>query len=154
MVKICTKCGTEKDALLFYKRSDRKSGINSWCISCEKERNKKRPASYKHKKYQNYVRNIDKYKSQKIYNLYGITLEEKNKLEQSQGGVCAICKQKETLLNRKTKTLREMPVDHSHKTGKIRGILCSGCNTAIGLLKENPEICIAAAEYLRKHENF
>src|SRR5205823_5385098 len=41
-------------------------------------------------------------------------------------------------------------VDHSQKTGKVRGILCHGCNTAIGLLNDSPEKADAAAAYLRK----
>jgi len=40
--------------------------------------------------------------------------------------------------------------DHSHKTGEWRGVLCNKCNMAIGMLKDSPELCEAAAEYLRK----
>ena len=42
--------------------------------------------------------------------------------------------------------------DHDHKTGKRRGILCSHCNTGIGMLKDNPEIIRRALEYLEKYK--
>ena len=61
---------------------------------------------------------------------------------QGQGNVCAICK---AIPNPK-----RVAVDHDHKTGIIRGILCHLCNTAIGLMKDNPEILIEAAKYLRE----
>lgn len=42
-------------------------------------------------------------------------------------------------------------VDHNHKNGKIRALLCSNCNTALGLLHDAPETLRAAALYLEKH---
>lgn len=40
-------------------------------------------------------------------------------------------------------------LDHDHKTGVFRGWLCCMCNQALGLLRDNPDLCIAAAKYLR-----
>lgn len=47
---------------------------------------------------------------------------------------------------------KEKHGDHSHKTGEWRGVLCANCNHALGHLKDSPELCEAAAAYLRKFE--
>lgn len=60
-----------------------------------------------------------------------------------QGGRCAIC-------GNDCATGRELAVDHDHETGHVRGLLCMPCNTAIGLMKDDPERLIAAAAYLTK----
>jgi hypothetical protein len=54
-----------------------------------------------------------------------------------QGGICAICR--ETKIDR---------IDHDHKTGKVRGLLCHCCNAALGLFRDLPDRLRAAAEYL------
>lgn len=43
----------------------------------------------------------------------------------------------------------KMAIDHCHKTGQVRGLLCTNCNTAIGLMKDSPERLEAAASYIR-----
>lgn len=65
-----------------------------------------------------------------------------------QGNKCAICG---STLNSSRYT--KLAVDHDHKTGKVRGLLCTNCNTAIGLMKDSPERLQAAIEYLRRHED-
>lgn len=66
-----------------------------------------------------------------------------------QHGVCAICEKPETA-KRNGKVLR-LSVDHDHKTGKPRALLCAACNRAIGLMKEDPQRLEAAVRYLRQH---
>ena len=73
---------------------------------------------------------------------YGLTPEGFDALVESQNGVCAIC---EGPPRGPGKCLH---VDHDHETGKIRGLLCAPCNTAIGLLAENPERVRAMLAYL------
>jgi len=75
---------------------------------------------------------------------YGMTTEEYNELFAKQQGKCAICGIHQTELK---KTLH---VDHCHKTEKIRGLLCSNCNTGIGLLQEDIENLQCAILYLNK----
>jgi len=84
------------------------------------------------------------------YNLeknYGITSEEYNRLLEAQAGVCAICKQPP---NEAQKRAMYLSVDHCHTTGRIRGLLCISCNSAIGLLKESAELMAKALKYLGK----
>ena len=44
-----------------------------------------------------------------------------------------------------------LAVDHCHKTGKIRQLLCSNCNPAIGFIKDSPELARKMADYLERH---
>ena len=79
---------------------------------------------------------------------YGITLEQYNQMLDAQGGVCAICKKPETAKGNHG-TARELAVDHCHDTGKVRGLLCSQCNTAIGKLTLADGTLESASQYLR-----
>lgn len=79
---------------------------------------------------------------------FGISLAEYGEMLVAQNGVCAICKQPEThMRNGKVKALA---VDHDHKTGAIRGLLCFDCNTGIGKLKDDPEVMRSAIQYLER----
>jgi hypothetical protein len=76
---------------------------------------------------------------------YGITLEDYNRMFEEQGGRCAICG------THQCATGRALAVDHDHKTGKVRGLLCQACNTAIGKLNDDPELIHKAADYVATH---
>lgn len=78
--------------------------------------------------------------------LYGITMQEYRRLWLKQSGVCAICK-----LPERTQRNRLLTIDHDHETGHIRGLLCSQCNRAVGLLQDDPKVIEAAAAYVRRH---
>jgi hypothetical protein len=70
---------------------------------------------------------------------YGMTPEQYDDLLRRQGGACAICREV---------TTARLQVDHNHATGAVRGLLCTLCNTAIGKLRERPELFARAVEYL------
>lgn len=74
---------------------------------------------------------------------YGLTIAEYRAMVERQNGVCAIC-HGATVDRRK----QRLEIDHDHTTGRVRGLLCSACNVAIGLLRERQDICVAAARYL------
>lgn len=78
---------------------------------------------------------------------YGITEGEYNTMLWLQNGVCKICEQPETITNGITNKIKPLAIDHCHDTGKIRALLCAKCNSAIGLLKHNPELLRKAALY-------
>lgn len=76
---------------------------------------------------------------------FGITSVDYQEMWNAQGGVCAIpgCGGTSGIHGRR------MCVDHDHKTGKIRGLLCGHCNLILGHAKDNPDILKAASEWLR-----
>lgn len=73
---------------------------------------------------------------------YGITLGDYNRMLESQGGGCAICGESP----KKGKKL--LAVDHNHKTGEVRGLLCGRCNAMIGFSGDAPDLLKAAIRYL------
>lgn len=80
----------------------------------------------------------------RLKSVYGITVEQYNEMLNEQGGCCAICGTNEP-------TGYNWHVDHNHDTGKVRALLCSQCNQAIGMMKEDVSILRRAIEYLEKH---
>lgn len=81
--------------------------------------------------------------------LFGITLAQYHQMLEAQGGACATCKNSETRTRGGKVTW--LAVDHCHKNGHVRGLLCSACNQAIGLMKDSPTVLRAAADYLERH---
>lgn len=78
---------------------------------------------------------------------YGLTPETYEALSNEQKGNCAICGLNENSINQRGTHYR-LAVDHCHDTGKVRGLLCSNCNTALGLFKDNPMFLNSAIKYL------
>ena len=89
--------------------------------------------------------------SRNISKNYGITMEQYLEMSLKQGGVCVICGQPESNTDGRNGKPRMLAVDHDHITGKVRGLLCSNHNTAIGLFGDDPEMLLKAATYLRHH---
>ena len=93
-------------------------------------------------------------KNVKLKRQYGITLFEYTAMLEKQNGVCAICGKPETKWQRrgscKTPTPDSLHVDHSHATGKVRGLICNYCNLGIGALKDDPELLRKAASYIEE----
>lgn len=141
-MKTCSKCKIEKNEADFSK--SRKS-LSVWCKACFREHRKqltKTPKWKEHRK--NYEldfakKNPRKVKNKNLKRLYGITIEEYEQMLISQNNVCKICCSSDH---------RKLCVDHCHKTGKIRGLLCNKCNQAIGLLKDSIELLQRTIDYL------
>jgi hypothetical protein len=74
---------------------------------------------------------------------YGIDQAEVERLIESQGGRCAICG------GERNGPGKRLHIDHCHDTGKVRGMLCAKCNTAVGLLDNDPARAEQLARYLR-----
>jgi len=82
---------------------------------------------------------------------FGVDQSWYDKKFTEQHGVCAVCKKPE-----KTKQqgkVQRLSVDHDHKTGQPRALLCAACDRAIGLMKEEPRRLEAAARYLWQHQS-
>lgn len=151
----CTRCGETKSEDEFHKRPDKKRGRHYHCKSCNSKYTTTDAARVrgrvKSKRCRDKIKATDpeKYKRQwRAWNLkkfYNLTIDDYNEMLAAQNGTCAICFQPPGNTN--------FHVDHNHSSGKIRGLLCSACNTAIGLLNENPEILKSALAYLDRHSD-
>lgn len=69
-----------------------------------------------------------------------ITLDHYNIMLMNQNNKCKICRKEEIVIDSRTKQPKRLSVDHNHKTGKIRGLLCDRCNLSLGRLDEDIEI--------------
>ena len=81
---------------------------------------------------------------------YGLTETEYNAMKEAQDNKCAICHSEGFLIGKNNHT-EKLAVDHDHRTGKVRALLCHNCNRALGLFKDNYSILRTAAEYIKEH---
>lgn len=81
---------------------------------------------------------------------YGMTLEEYEARLKAQNGVCKICFKKETKRHQSGQIVR-LQVDHDHKTGAVRALLCNRCNMTLGKLEESVELASAMIAYLEHY---
>lgn len=77
---------------------------------------------------------------------YNLTLEHYHHLFEVQNGKCAICQTEGFAMHPNQRM--KIVVDHCHKTGKVRGLLCHNCNRALGLMQDNPSYFKRAIDYL------
>ena len=70
---------------------------------------------------------------------YGLSLADFRALQERQGHACAICR----------KVTRLLCIDHCHATGRVRGLLCRRCNSALGFYADDQRLLLAALAYLR-----
>lgn len=87
------------------------------------------------------IRRHNTEKRRVLYKKYGLTLEDFQTMRMLQLNKCLICEDDE----------KELVVDHDHKTGKVRGLLCRQCNSALGLFKEDLQTLEKAISYVSKH---
>jgi hypothetical protein len=161
--QVCSKCLEELPKTSFSKDKSKKTGIHTVCKPCQKkqkdsrkdEAKKVRKAHYEKNKEKSSLYHKEKNSNPKVksYNkekhlkkTYNLTLDEVEALKVKQKFRCAICKTHEEDCSRKT-----LFVDHNHKTGEIRGLLCSQCNSALGLMYDSKEILNNAIEYLNDY---
>lgn len=90
-----------------------------------------------------------RYRARVLRSRFQMTLDAYAAMHDEQGGLCAICEQPETRAVGGTPLA--LSVDHCHISGKVRGLLCSSCNTSLGFMKDNPSTLRKAASYLERH---
>lgn len=110
----------------------------------EKNKDKIHEQYLKHKPFRKKV-SPDVHRNISYKRNFGITLNDYNIILKNQKGKCAICKQKES-------NGKNLSVDHDHKTGKVRGLLCNNCNRSLGLLKDDISVLKNCIKYLKKNE--
>ena len=120
MLKTCTKCGEEKKLSEFYESSSDMDGRSLWCKSCISKKNT----------------------SAQRMKLFGVDERMYDAMLEEQDSLCAICG------THSDECRRSLAVDHDHKTGIIRGLLCTRCNVGLGYFMDNSENLRLAADYL------
>lgn len=164
--KFCRSCGLEKPVTDFGIVLSNHDGRRYSCKTCYNEVRKEyrrhnsdkvRAAKIKHY----YARHEHNKKLQrdkghekfvwKLKKFYGMTVDDYMDILDRQGGRCAVCDRKPMPENGH-KIKKRLHVDHCHRTGVVRGLLCNSCNIALGCLGDNVKILLAAAEYLQKYE--
>jgi len=136
--KTCKTCGKTKSYDEFPNGRLYSDGKRPHCITCRRASERK---SYHKNKHKNpYVYEVDK--DSKLKRAYGISYQEYLTILEVQQNSCAICGVDQEDVS------RAFAVDHCHDTGKIRGLLCSNCNTGIGNLRDDVGLLERAIEYL------
>lgn len=171
--KRCSRCKEHKPRAAFAKNKSMRDGLQAYCRECAAAYHQQRqlakglhvrprvrvPEGHKHcrtcgeiKPYSEWTRNSSasdglatlcrarkavKGRQHHLRRNYGLTEVERDAMIVAQRGLCAIC-------------LDAPPVhvDHCHKTGRVRGVLCFNCNSAIGKLRDDPDAARRAATYL------
>ena len=148
-MRTCTMCLETKEVGGFSPDKRKKDGLQARCKKCKTAETK---AGYRanpahklavSKKYYLSDRGFDT----RLRRMYGIALEQYGTMLTKQGEHCAICPATDPGRGNKN-----WCVDHDHATGRVRGLLCHRCNSAIGLLSERSERLQNAMEYLATHQ--
>lgn len=144
-MKRCYKCKEHKDPSKFSKDRSRKDGLQPQCKDCDRvkrreydERHPEKKTEYNARYYSERREAVSEYN--RLYR-YGISAAEFNAMLAAQDDACAVCRTPADECSR-------MCVDHCHTSGKVRGLLCSNCNVALGMLNDDPALLQAAANYL------
>ena len=95
-------------------------------------------------------KNKERIRGTRLKRTYGIDNQTYEEMFRLQGGLCAIC-QRPQHGTKKTGESRLLCVDHCHKTGAVRKLLCTKCNAGIGQFEDNPETMMQAILYLKAH---
>jgi hypothetical protein len=169
--KVCTICKVQKEILNFHFRNKQKQIKHNVCKDCQSlsasgwykknklahsENCKKWYLENKNKKYatarewneENKDHRRLKRRESHLKCKFNITTEQYEKMLKAQNGECAICFTQEFKGNG-----NKAVVDHCYTSGRVRGLLCMHCNSAIGQLKESKQILLSAVEYLEFYHN-
>lgn len=136
-----------------------KDGLQDWCRSCYSSHHKqyrqlhlqeflvKERKAATQRRRENLPLVQDIHRRSHLKTTYNITIEQYEHMFVQQNYACKICLVPFELQAQVSRT--KLPyVDHNHKTGQVRGLLCSTCNAMLGMAKDNPILIQAAIEYL------
>ena len=144
--KHCPKCAQNKPLSEFHSNKGNKDGLSYVCKPCKLTQNTKWRKANKEKVKEIkrvYNKRVErKLRDQHYKRNYGISIEQFESMESLCMGVCGCCGAAPK------GRCKRLSVDHCHKTGKIRGLLCAPCNKAIGVLGDSVEGLRRAVEYL------
>ena len=135
--KVCIDCQIAKPASEYHNQKGRYLNSASRCKPCQ--------VIYMREWYLNNKQKVKESTRRNRYKRdFNLTVDEYNAILASQGGGCAICGITTSASG------KLFPVDHNHKTGAVRGILCDPCNRGLGFFKDNPSLLIKASNYLER----
>lgn len=152
MMKTCPKCKKDLD-LSSFNKSNRRDGYQTYCRECHNKMQREKysidPSAKLKRQMRERKRNslnpLAK-KDAELRRLYGISVEDYLQMLKNQNGVCKICHQE-------CKTKYSLSVDHNHKTGVVRGLLCNRCNRVLGMMEESVELFASAIKYIENMED-
>ncbi len=139
-LKECKICKIPKTKEEYYKSGTYKSGYRPECKACCGDLGRK------------YPKTKEQVREQKLKMSYGLTLADYDRMFAEQGGVCKICKKPQQVKRKGLGIAYHLAVDHCHKTGKVRGLLCDNCNSGLGHFKDDKMNVLQAAIYLEEFE--
>lgn len=167
-MKRCSKCRIEKPLTDYWKNKRQKDGLQNQCVVCLRPQLRAAKKTEKYLEYMKEYRESDhgrqlsreaqrRYREtergflvrreSELRQRYGIaSFEALEAMLQQQGGVCPVCQCRLISRGLGPSSLR---VDHDHKTGKVRGLLCHHCNVAAGHLQDDPQLATNLAKYLK-----
>ncbi len=152
MLKTCAACKIDKEITEFVSQGN--GQYTSYCKDCHRNRGQKykadNPQKVKESLKNSYKRHRVKRSYENLLKHYGISPKEYVEMLEKQKNVCFICAKAEVSTYRGV--VKRLAVDHDHTTGKVRALLCSSCNLAVGFVKEDFKIAIKLAEYIHNHK--
>ena len=140
--KPCKRCKEPKTLDEFPLHAKFKDGHNSVCKECKRLEAK----VYYVGNSTDILKRQKKHQRREILRKYNITEADYALMLNKQHGLCAIC-------GKPPKKNKVLAVDHSHVTGKVRGLLCKRCNFMLGLANDDPSILKASLVYLKDNES-
>lgn len=150
LTKICPRCRQTKPRSEFGTRRARKNNkiyvhSKSYCPPCERASSAERGRRFYRQAQPETKKRIREVNRRVQYRRkYGVAIAEIERMKAEQCGLCAICG--DFPLGHH----KELFVDHDHKTGWIRGLLCERCNFALGRFRDDPRILLNAVAYLER----
>ena len=133
MLRKCTTCNlianTKQELEAFVIQKNGKYGRKNKCKVCRNVED---------------TRSVEDRRKSHLKHKYNLSVEEAKCLFKQANNKCTICNNSST----------KLVIDHNHDTGKVRNILCTSCNKALGLFKDSPEILELAKQYLEIHGNY
>ena len=163
-MKTCSICGIKKPLEDFYRAVGMRDGHRSECKSCNLANKRQRYATDPQKyigmvqrwqaanpervrasrKQRNARPEVKRLQRDAYYQrTYGISADVFDRLLQEQNGCCAICCARPT-------DIAQMHLDHDHRNGQLRGLLCFNCNQGLGQFRDDPSLLLRAIVYLRQ----
>jgi hypothetical protein len=157
-MKICKIHGQLNADQIILNRYSPKGKAYYRCKICrrDKEINRKDRTIYLYTKRKHLKNKVPKFVTHEnkphaytILHKFKMTANHYYDLLEKQNHVCKICKKPETQIKKKSNKVKMLSVDHCHKTGKIRGLLCFKCNIGIGAFNDDIELMKSGIEYLK-----